>query len=469
MPAEAWDALDPSANPFLRHAFLEALESSDCVGGDTGWIPRHLVLRDDGGRLVGAVPQYLKLHSWGEFIFDWSWAQSYARAGLDYYPKLLSAVPFTPVTGPRLLLGPDADPELRRALARLLIEAARQAGASGAHVNFTDRRRPVRARAGRVPAAPRLPLPVAQPRLPGLRRLPRRLPVRQAQEGAARAPARRGSRHDFPHAAGRGHRRRAVEDDLRVLGAHVPAPRQRALPERRISSDVVARRMPESIMVKLAERHGTPVAAAIFFQGGGRLYGRYWGAAENVDSLHFEACYYQGIEYCIEHGLETFDPGTQGEHKLARGFEPTLTWSAHWLAHDGFGTAIGALPRARTGGGRRLHRRCGGTPAVPARDPGVIPWLPRTGAARRVPAGQRGAAGAGRPAVRRRRPVAGSPARGLPARHLSLVLRGAADPVVVAGSTRRCCFRASSSCRAAWPRPAAIAGSKRPSTGHSPT
>ena len=137
VPAEAWDALDPSANPFVRHAFLEALESSNCVGGDTGWIPRHLVLRDDGGRLIGAVPQYLKLHSWGEFIFDWSWAQSYARAGLEYYPKMLSAVPFTPVTGPRLLLGQGADPELRRALARLLIEAARQVGASGAHVNFT--------------------------------------------------------------------------------------------------------------------------------------------------------------------------------------------------------------------------------------------------------------------------------------------------------------------------------------------
>ena len=340
VPAEAWDALDPSANPFVRHAFLEALESSNCVGGDTGWIPRHLVLRDDGGRLIGAVPQYLKLHSWGEFIFDWSWAQSYARAGLEYYPKMLSAVPFTPVTGPRLLLGQDADPELRRALARLLIEAARQVGASGAHVNFTtDADQSALEQAG------------------FLRRHDCRFQWRN-----------RGYRDfdDFLDGFRSDKRKKARRERRRVEEAGVTF---RTLQGEDIDAalwttifgfsehtflrhgnahylsagflDVVARRMPESIMVKLAERRGTPIAAAIFFQGGGRLYGRYWGAAENVDSLHFEACYYQGIDYCIERGIDTFDPGTQGEHKLARGFEPTLTCSAHWLAHDGFGTAIG--------------------------------------------------------------------------------------------------------------------------------
>ena len=147
--AHDWDALDGSDHPFLKHAFLDALEATGCVGGDSGWIPAHLVIRDSSsGKLVAAVPQYLKTHSWGEFVFDWSWAQSYQRSGLEYYPKQLSAIPFTPVTGPRLLLArslqaddtrvDDASQhELRDQLAALLLESARHAAASGAHVNFT--------------------------------------------------------------------------------------------------------------------------------------------------------------------------------------------------------------------------------------------------------------------------------------------------------------------------------------------
>src|SRR5918993_3695508 len=142
--ASEWDALEPSGHPFTRHAFLEALEATGCVGEDTGWIPAHLVVRDSrraGARAVAAVPQYLKTHSWGEFVFDWSWAQSYLRAGLDYYPKQLAAIPFTPVTGPRLLIEARAagfdETDLRDELAGLLLETARRTGASGAHVNFT--------------------------------------------------------------------------------------------------------------------------------------------------------------------------------------------------------------------------------------------------------------------------------------------------------------------------------------------
>ena len=339
VPAAAWDALDPSAHPFLRHAFLEALESSGCVGGDTGWLPRHLVLRDDAGGLLGAVPQYLKLHSWGEFIFDWSWAQSYARAGLEYYPKLLSAIPFTPVTGPRLLLAPGADPALRSALARLLVDAARQAGVSGVHVNFT---RPddqsALEQAGYL-------------RRHDCRFVWRNRGYRDFEDflDGFRSDKRKKTRRE---------RRRVQEAGItfRTLhGAEIDDPLWHTIfgfSERTFLRhgnahylsaaflSEVARRMPESLMVKLAEERGTPVAAAIFFRGGGRLYGRYWGAARHIDSLHFEACYHQGIEYCIEHGIDAFDPGTQGEHKLARGFEPTLTCSAHWLAHPGFSDAI---------------------------------------------------------------------------------------------------------------------------------
>ncbi len=349
VPAAEWDALDPSDNPFLRHAFLEALELSGCVGGESGWLPHHLVLRDEGGKLVGAVPQYLKLHSWGEFIFDWSWAQSYARAGLDYYPKLLSAVPFTPVTGPRLLVTGSADPQTRITLARLLLESARQSGASGAHVNFTT----VEDQASLEQAG-------------FLRRHDCRFQwhnrgYRDFEDflDRFRSDKRKKARRE---------RRRVQEAgvEFRTLqGAEIDAALWRTIfgfSERTflrhgnahyLSPDFlerVARLMPDTIVVKLAERGGVPIAAAIFFQGGGRLYGRYWGAAEHVDCLHFEACYYQGIDYCITNGIEAFDPGTQGEHKLARGFEPTLTHSAHWLAHPGFATAVSRyLERERAG------------------------------------------------------------------------------------------------------------------------
>ncbi len=339
VPAAAWDALDPSGHPFLRHAFLEALESSGCVGDDSGWLPRHLVLRDDEGRLLAAVPQYLKLHSWGEFIFDWSWAQSYARAGLEYYPKLLSAIPFTPVTGPRLLVAPGADPAVRSALAGLLVEAARQAGVSGVHVNFTrpddqaalehagflrrhDCRFVWRNRGYRD----------FEDFLDGFRsekRKKTRRERRRVQEAGIAFRTLHGA--DIDGALWHTIFGFSERTFLRHGNAHY-------LSAAFLSE--VARRMPESLMVKLAEERGTPVAAAIFFRGGGRLYGRYWGAARQVDSLHFEACYHQGIDYCIEHGIDAFDPGTQGEHKLARGFEPTLTCSAHWLAHPGFSAAI---------------------------------------------------------------------------------------------------------------------------------
>jgi predicted N-acyltransferase len=339
IPAAEWDALDPSGNPFLRHAFLDALEATGCVGEESGWYPRHLVLRGPDGRLTGAVPQYLKAHSWGEFIFDWSWAQSYARAGLEYYPKLLSAIPFTPVTGPRLLVAPGATPDTRPRLARLLIETARQGGISGAHVNFTT------------------PDDQAALEQAGfLRRHDCRFQWRN-----------RGYRdfEDFLDTFRSEKRKKARRERRRVLeggvtfrtlpGAGIDTSQWRTIfgfSERTFLRhgnghylsagflELVARRMPGAVVVKLAERRDVPIAAAIFFRGGGTLYGRYWGAAENVDCLHFEACYYQGIEYCIEQGLAAFDPGTQGEHKLARGFEPTLTHSAHWLAHPGFSSAI---------------------------------------------------------------------------------------------------------------------------------
>jgi hypothetical protein len=340
VPVKDWDALDASGNPFLSHAFLEALEACDCVGTASGWEPRHLLLRDERDRLVGAVPRYLKAHSWGEFVFDWSWAQSYARAGLAYYPKHLAAVPFTPVAGPRLLVrrGPEAA-TLRAALADALRLDAEREGLSGAHANFTT-------------AEDQTALEAAGfLRRHDCRFLWHNRDYRDFDDflDGFRADKRKKLRRERRRVAESGitFRSLAGESIGRPLWDTIFAFSERTFLRHGNAHYLtagflaeVARRRPGSVLVKLAERAGVPVAAAIFFEGGGTLYGRYWGSAAREDSLHFEACYYQGIEHCIARGLAAFDPGTQGEHKLARGFEPTLTQSAHWLAHAGFATAI---------------------------------------------------------------------------------------------------------------------------------
>jgi predicted N-acyltransferase len=342
--ASDWDALDRTGHPFTRHAFLAALEATGCVGEEAGWIPAHLVVRNSrGGRVVAAVPQYLKTHSWGEFVFDWSWAQSYLRAGLEYYPKQLAAIPFTPVTGPRLLLDPGLDEaaatDLRDQLAGLLLETARRAGASGAHVNFTlEDDQAALERAGFL-------------RRHDCRFLWRNRGYRSFDDFLAtfRADKRKKAKRERRKVAEAGIAFRtlageAIEPALwRVIFGFSERTFLRHGNGHYLNVEFLERvshALPGSVVVKLAERDGQPVAAAIFFAGGGGLYGRYWGAAVPEDSLHFEACYYQGIEYCIDQGLEFFDPGTQGEHKLARGFEPTRTSSAHWLEHAGFRSAV---------------------------------------------------------------------------------------------------------------------------------
>jgi uncharacterized protein len=340
VPAAEWDALNASGHPFLSHAFLEALESSGCVGTEAGWSPRHLVLRDAGGRLVGAIPRYLKTHSWGEFVFDWNWAQASVRAGIEYYPKLVSAVPFTPVTGPRLLVAGGGEAADRAALAAALLALARREGAPVAQANFTtpddqsaledagflgrhDCRFLWRNRGYRD----------FDDFLDGFRsdkRKKLRRERRRVAEAGVTFETLRGG--DVEPGLWRTVFGFSEQTFLRHGNAHYLSAGFLGL---------VASRLPDAIMVKLAMIAGEPVAAAIFFQDERQLYGRYWGAAREVDCLHFETCYYQGIEWCIERGLDGFDPGTQGEHKLARGFEPTVTRSAHWFAHPGLSSAIG--------------------------------------------------------------------------------------------------------------------------------
>jgi hypothetical protein len=335
-----WAALDTGGNPFLSQAFLAALEQTGCVGGSTGWLPRHLVIRDAADRVQAVVPQYLKEHSWGEFVFDWNWARAYVEAGFEYYPKLLAAIPFTPVTGPRLLLRQDADgAELRRLAAGALQQAALDGGCSGAHVNFTlPEDQAALESAGFMPRE-------------DVRFLWRNHDYRDFEDFLAtfRADKRKKLRRERRRVQESGIVFRTLHGDdidpqlwrivfgfsertfLRHGNAHYLSPQ---------FFELLSQRMPGSVMVKLAERAGRAIGAAIFLRGADGLYGRYWGSEAYEDSLHFEACYYQGIEYCIAEGLASFDPGTQGEHKLARGFQPVLTKSAHWLAHPAFAGAI---------------------------------------------------------------------------------------------------------------------------------
>ena len=348
LPAAEWDALDATGNPFVRHSFLAALEATGCVGGDTGWTPRPLVMRDAAGRLAGAVPLFEKQHSWGEFVFDWHWAQAYTRIGLDYYPKLLAAIPYTPVTGPRLLAHATDAEGMRPRLARALIAAARERRCSGVHVNFTtDEDQLALEQAG------------------FLRREDCRFvwhnrgyPDFDGYLASFRSDKRKKLRRERRRVAEAGItiETRAGEEVSRPLWAQIFAFSERTFLQHGNFHYLnaaflarVARGMPGSVIVKLALETSRPVAAAVFFRGGDCLYGRYWGAARHVDCLHFELCYYQGIEYCIEHGLARFDPGTQGEHKLARGFEPIPTYSAHWIADARLSAAIAHyLERERT-------------------------------------------------------------------------------------------------------------------------
>jgi predicted N-acyltransferase len=337
---DAWNALEGTRQPFLRHEFLSALERTRCVGGETGWQPRHLTVHDAAGRLAGAMPLYVKHHSWGEFVFDWSWAEAYREHGLDYYPKLVCAVPFTPVGGARLLTAPGAD---RRATQRRLLRAAcglaEREGASSLHLLFP--------REEEVELACELRwLPRFDCRfvwhnrgygsfddylatMSSEKRKKVRRERRRVREAGIRFEHRGGDEID-----------RALWRTIYRLYASTFGKRGQLPYCTREFFEEIARALPEHLCVVIARRHGDVVAIALFLEDDEALYGRYWGCDGEYDSLHFEACYYQGIERCIARAIPRFDPGAQGEHKLARGFEPTRSTSAHHIRDARFATAI---------------------------------------------------------------------------------------------------------------------------------
>jgi len=332
IPAAEWDALVEDDNPFARHAFLVALERHGAVGEAFGWWPRYLLARD-GGRLVGAVPLYLKDNSYGELVFDWAWAEAYERAGLAYYPKLVAAIPYTPASGRRLLTGNGPGAEtVARGLIDAAVDLARDLGVSSLHWLFTDTRD-----TALLEAHPQHHL---------------RLGVQFHWHDAGYA--------DFDDYLGaltaskrkkiRQERRRVREQgiELRRLHGDEVSSEQWSLWHRFYTSTFdrkwghatlsegffreIGQTMPRNVLLVLARHEGETVAGAFCLRGNRTLYGRHWGCTRHLDQLHFEACYYQGLEYCLEQGLTRFEPGAQGEHKIARGFLPARTWSAHWIA-----------------------------------------------------------------------------------------------------------------------------------------
>lgn len=338
----SWNAMAGSAPGavFVRHEWLAALESSGCVGGASGWQPLHALLEDGDGKVLGATPLYAKEHSYGEYVFDWAWADAYRRHGLDYYPKLLSAVPFTPIAGARLLVAPDADPaSVRTALATGLRQRAEHAGLSSVHVLFPD----TDARAALQTSGYSLRHGVQfhwhnqgfesfEAFLAALSQ-PKRKKIR-----AERRKVRDAGVHCERRIAGE-----ITDSDWRFfvrcynqtyLEHHSTPYLNLAFFQR------VAQTMPEAFIMIIASVDGERVAASLLVRDETRIYGRYWGALAWISHMHFEVAYYQTIEAAIALNIAVIEGGAQGEHKMARGFLPVPTCSAHWLAEPAFADAV---------------------------------------------------------------------------------------------------------------------------------
>jgi predicted N-acyltransferase len=331
-----WNRLVGDRYPFLKHQFLHASEVCGSAIEATGWTPRHVGLRDKSGKLQAAMPLYEKSHSWGEFVFDWSWAQAYEQAGIEYYPKLVSAVPFTPAPSPRLLASDDAlFPELISAALKL----AADEGHSSLHVLFPDESELEHLQDGGLQLRKDCQFHWHNQ---NYRCFDEFLATfSSVKRKKARRDRRRVSEQGITFRRFKGHETdTAIWRDVYEL-ISITFLRRGSMPYFSFEFFLeISERLPDNILIVLAEKDRAPVAAAVFYDTEDALYGRYWGADARYNALHFETCYYQGIDYCIEHKRKRFEPGTQGEHKISRGFVPVTTWSAHWLAHPEFFSAV---------------------------------------------------------------------------------------------------------------------------------
>ena len=334
---DAWDACAGRDNPFLAYDFLHSLEVAGTVTAQTGWLPQHVVVEDDAGGLLAAVPLYLKGHSQGEYVFDYGWAHAFERAGGKYYPKLISAVPFTPVPGPRLLIRPDQDrAHMRELLVAGLIEAVRVHDVSSLHLNF---------------------LPEDDAAALGERGFLRRVGLQYHWHNHGYGhfddflvtwrPEAQGDPQGTPRSGepGRrypsGHRSDCGSDWDAFSRFYIDtSDRKWGAPYYRAFFSLLGERMADRVLLVLAESQGRPVAGALNLIGGDTLYGRNWGCVADFKFLHFELCYYQAIDFAIAHGLKRVEAGAQGPHKIQRGYVPTYTHSAHFIQHQGFHQAV---------------------------------------------------------------------------------------------------------------------------------
>jgi len=367
VPASDWDACALPHNPFISHTFLKALEESGSAAAETGWLPQHLLLEDSGGTLIGCMPCYLKSHSQGEYVFDHGWADAYMRAGGRYYPKLQASIPFTPVTGKRLLVRPGVEEAEREAiLLQAAVQVADRLGVSSLHITFLTREEWQLAGA-----------------LGFLQRTDQQFHwrndgYRSFEDFLAALTSRK-------RKAIRKERREALEGGVEIewvtgrdlTEAHWDAffafymdtgSRKWGSPYlTRACFSLLGQTMADRILLVLAKRSGRYVAGALNVIGLDTLYGRYWGGLEDHPFLHFEVCYYQAIEFAIVHKLARVEAGAQGAHKLARGYLPSETYSAHYIADLGLRRAVADyLKRERRAVAREIalladespYRRC---------------------------------------------------------------------------------------------------------------
>jgi hypothetical protein len=339
IPAAAWDACAGDVNPSVSHAFLNALEESGSTTARTGWAPQHLSIAGPDGAIAAVVPLYAKTHSYGEYVFDYGWADAYERAGGRYYPKLLSAVPFTPVPGPRLLVRPGAPPELRGQLIAGMVELAKRRRISSVHVNFPDD--------GDAEALTEAGF---------LQRMGQQF---HWKNGGYRC-------FDDYLSALNSRKRKAVKKERRealargleievLTGADLQPRHWDAFYEFYLATSdrkwgsaylnrrffaLIGERMPERVVLVMARHGGKYVAGALNLLGKDTIYGRNWGSYGEYKFLHFECCYYRAIEFAIDHGLERVEAGAQGPHKIQRGYLPVPTYSAHWIPDPGFRRAV---------------------------------------------------------------------------------------------------------------------------------
>jgi hypothetical protein len=339
IPAAAWDACAGDVNPSVAHVFLNALEESGSATARTGWTPQHLSIAGPDGTILGVVPLYAKTHSYGEYVFDYGWADAYERAGGRYYPKLLNAVPFTPVPGPRLLLHPAAPAETRTHLIAAMVELANRRRISSVHVNFPE--------PGDAEALTEAGF---------LQRIGQQF--HWSNEGYQTFDDFLAALNSRKRKAVKKERREALAPglDIEVLTGADLAPRHwdafyrfyLATSDRKWGSAylnrkffaLIGERMPEKIVLVMARRDGKYVAGALNLLGKDTIYGRNWGGYGDYKFLHFECCYYQAIEFAIARGLKRVEAGAQGPHKIQRGYLPVPTYSAHWLPDPGFRRAV---------------------------------------------------------------------------------------------------------------------------------